>query len=74
MKSRLIPLGKCTNRASLINAGNVRLSQAPGMTGLTLLKKAKTLTIGSKHSSVFCRIYDKAKEQGDTSGRFLVPF
>lgn len=37
-------------------------------------EKGKTLTIGSKHSSVFCRIYDKAKEQGDTSGVFWCRF
>lgn len=37
-------------------------------------EKGKTLTIGSKHSSVFCRIYDKAKEQGDTSGLFWCRF
>ena len=37
-------------------------------------EKGKTLTIGSKNSSVFCRIYDKAKEQGDTSGLFWCRF
>lgn len=31
-------------------------------------KNGKTLVIGSKHSSVYTRIYDKAKEQGDKSG------
>lgn len=34
----------------------------------------KTLGVGSKNSSCYCRIYDKAKEQGDTSGMFWTRF
>lgn len=37
-------------------------------------QNGKTLGIGSKNSSCYCRIYDKAKEQGDTSGLFWTRF
>jgi len=36
--------------------------------------KGKTITHGSKSSSVFIRIYDKARERGHTDGRHWVRF